>query len=94
MPQRRRYRPPERGGLFPDPVVVVSAGDFRAWPFRDCLMWAGGEDGILKTSRLRRIAAARGYRAAWVRHIEGRLWTEVWAESTAWWARRKEGYRR
>ena len=54
MSNCRRPRPlPE--GLSPIPV---SAGDFRAWSFKDCLMWASGEDGLLKRKRLKHIAWA------------------------------------
>jgi hypothetical protein len=89
MPNRsykHKPRPPQPGDLFP---VQTSAGDYRAWGFKDCLRWAADANGVLRRDRLRKLQAARGYQQAWTEHIVNRSWEEVYRESCSWWAARR-----
>jgi hypothetical protein len=64
--------------------IIVSAGDLIRWPFKSCLQWAAGSDGKLQQDRLKRIAAARGYKAAWVQLVVDKDWLVVWNQSVDW----------
>jgi hypothetical protein len=86
---RARHRPPLAGDLF---EIIVSAGDLVSWPFRSCLMWAAGRDGILRRDYLQRVAYARGYRDKWVDHVAGKDWLTVWTQSVDWWNRKNDRY--
>ena len=83
-----RRRPPRvevAGPRLAEAVEVpVNDTELREMSYRAALRWAAGDDGRLLSARLERIARARGFKAGWVFHHQGRFLQHELAAVDQW----------